>query len=117
MIETSAQRILFDGRAGQDTAHVWLEPAPNGGACLRTEEWGPGVERAFGFDTIETSLTIGARALFTLAFALVMDRPELEATASPMETLAAAYRGDDAVSAHARQRLEELGLTYEFALR
>lgn len=115
MIETRWQ--LFYGRAGADTAQVWLEPTSGGGVVLRTQEWGPGVERAFGFDTVETRLSIGPQALFTLAFALVMDRPELDATGPPLETLADAYRGDDAASAHARRRLEELGLPYEFSLR
>jgi hypothetical protein len=89
----------------------------DGGVRLSTHEWGPGVERAFGSDAIETWLTIGPQALFTLAFALVMDRPALPPTDPPLEILAAAYRGDDAASAHARRRLEELGLAYEFALR
>jgi hypothetical protein len=108
---------LFDGRAGEGTAQVWLERMANGGARLRTQEWGAGVERAFGAERIETWLTIGPQALFTLAFALVMDRPELPPADPPMDTLAAAYRADDAASEHARRRLEELGLPYEFSLR
>jgi hypothetical protein len=55
--------------------------------------------------------------LFTLAFALVVDNPDLDLTASPVELLATAYRGDSAASAHVRRRLEELGLKYDFAMR
>ena len=107
---------LFDGRAGDDTAQVWLEPV-GPGAVIRSQSWGPGVERSFGFDTLETRLSLDGAALATLAHALVMDRPELDPTMSPIETLAAAYRGDSAATSHARLRLDELSLPYEFTLR
>lgn len=107
---------LFDGRAGEDRVLVWLEPA-GGGVLLRTEEWGDGIERNFGFDSIETAVRIGGEALSTLAAALVMDRPELDPTASPLDVVAAAYRGDSAASATIRRRLDELGLPYEFTMR
>lgn len=107
---------LFDGRAGDDTAQVWLEPAGSG-VVIRSQSWGPGVERHFGFDTIETCLRLDESALATLAHALVMDRPELDPTMLPLETLAAAYRGDSAATSHARIRLDELSLPYEFTLR
>ena len=70
MIET--QWTLFNGRAGEDAAQVWLEAAGQG-AVMRTQSWGPGVERHFGFDTIETWLRIDGPSLATLAHALVMD--------------------------------------------
>jgi hypothetical protein len=107
---------LFDGRAGEDKVIVWLEPVGSG-ALLRTEEWGDGIERHFGFDSIETAVHIGGPALATLAAALVMDRPELDGTASAIEVVAAAHRGDSAASATVRRRLEELGLDYEFTMR
>jgi hypothetical protein len=107
---------LFDGRAGEDKVIVWLEPAGSG-ALLRTEEWGDGIERNFGFDSIETAVRIGGPALATLAAALVMDRPELDGTAPPIAVVAAAYRGDSAASATIRRRLDELGLDYEFTMR
>lgn len=107
---------LFDARAGEDRVLVWFEP-DGSGALLRTEEWGDGIERNFGFDSIETAVRIGDPALATLAAALVMDRPELDASASPIEVVAAAYRGDSAASATIRRRLEELGLDYEFTMR
>jgi hypothetical protein len=53
---------LFDGHAGENTVIVWLEPA-GAGALLRTEEWGDGIERHFGFDSIETTLRIGGPVL------------------------------------------------------
>jgi hypothetical protein len=107
---------LFDGRAGDDTAQVWLEPGDSG-VVIRSQSWGPGVERGFGFDTLETCLQLRGSALSTLAHALVMDRPELDPTMPPIETLAAAYRGDSAATSHARRRLDELSLPYEFTLR
>jgi hypothetical protein len=107
---------LFDGRASEDRAQVWLEPS-GGGVRLRTQEWGPGVEHHFGWDTIETSLGISAPALSVLALFLVAERPEVDPTGSPMEVLAAAYRGDSAASAHVRQRLEALGLEFDFIMR
>ena len=107
---------LFHGRAGDDTAKVCVEP-DGPGAVIRSQSWGPGVERSFGFNTLETTLSLNGSALATLAHALVMDRPELDPTMSPIETLAAAYRGDSAATSHARHRLDELSLPYEFTLR
>jgi hypothetical protein len=114
MLET--RWLLFGGRAGEDTAQVWLEPKGTG-AVIRSQSWGPGVERHFGFDTIETSLTLDDIALATLAHALVMDRPDIDPTMPPIETLASAYRGDSAATSHARLRLDELSLPCEFTLR
>ena len=107
---------LFDGRAGGDHARVWLERTGSG-VTLQTHEWGSGVEHAFGWEAIETWLQIGATALSVLAYALVADHPELDPSASPIELLAAAYRGDSAASPHVRGRLDELGLEYEFTMR
>jgi len=108
--------MLFDGPAGEDTAQVWLEPLA-AGAVIRSQSWGPGVERYFGFDTIETTLTLSDLALSTLAHALVMDRPDIDPTMPPIETLAAAYRGNSVATSHARARLDELSLAYECSLR
>jgi len=68
---------LFNGAAGEDRAQVWLELA-GAGVVLRTQEWGPGVECNFGFDTIE-SLTIGGLKLFTLPRRLRRQRPRAPA--------------------------------------
>lgn len=106
---------LFDGPAGEDRARVWLE-LDGSGAVIRSHSWGPGVERHFGSDAIETWLTLDGQALATLAHALVMDRPEIDPTASPIETLAAAYRGDSAATSHARLRLDELGIAHAFTM-
>ncbi len=103
-------------RAGADHAEVWLE-AVESGVTLLTQEWGSGVERALGLDIIETWLKIGAPALGILSHALVADNADLDATASPIELLAAAYRGDSAAGAHLRERLDALGLNYEFTMR
>lgn len=107
---------LFDGRAGEDAVQVWLEPTA-AGVILRTQECGDGVAGTSGFVTVETSLTIGRQALFTLAFALVMDRLDLDPTAPPLDVLATAFRGDAEASASVRRRLEDLGLPYEFGMR
>ena len=114
VIETGG--TLFSGSVGEDRALVDLVPAGEG-VTLRTQEWGPGVERGFGFDTIETTTSIGAHALRVLAFALVGDRPDLDPTLEPIELVAAAFRGDSAASAHVRRRLDELDLPYELTLR
>ena len=113
MIDT--KWTLFSGRAGEDTAQVWLEAAGQG-AVIRTQSWGPGVELHFGSDTIETWLRIDGPSLSVLAHALVMDLPELDPGASPIETIAA-YLGDSAATSRARTRLDELDLHYEFSLR
>jgi hypothetical protein len=68
---------LFDGRAGEDHARVWLARTGSG-VTLQTHEWGSGVEHAFGWEAIETWLQIGATALSVLAYALVADDPELD---------------------------------------
>ncbi len=107
---------LFHGPESGDDAHIWLEPAGSG-VTLHTHEWGPGVEHWFGSDALETWLTIGATALAVLSCSLVADHPEVDATGSPIELLAAIYRGDSAASAHIRQRLDALGLDYEFTMR
>ena len=107
---------LFDGRAGDDSALVWLEPDGRG-AVLRSESLGPGVERAFGSDALETALHIGATELEVLAAALVADHPELDSTAPAIEVLAVAYRGDSATTKHVRHRLDALGLTATFTMR
>ena len=114
MIET--EWTLFNGRAGEDAAQVWLEAAGQG-AVIRTQSWGPGVDRHFGSATLETWLQIDGPSLATLAHALVMDLPDLDSGGSPIETIAAAYHGDSAATSHARQRLDELDLPYEFSLR
>jgi hypothetical protein len=107
---------LFVGRAGEDNVRVWLDPEGSG-VTVRTHEWGAGIERNFGFDTIETSLEIGASALSALASAIRAEISGVEAHATPLDIVAAAYRGDSAASGRIRTRLDELGLRYEFQMR
>ena len=99
---------LFDGPPGEDHTDVWIE-ADGAGAVIRSHSWGPDVERHFGSDAIETWLILDARALETVAHALVMDWPAIDPTTPPIDTLAEAYRGSAAIS-HARRRLDELGV-------
>lgn len=107
---------LFEGRAGEDATLVWLEPH-GGGVVVRSESWGPGVERWFGSDGLETALHIGRPELDVLAAALVAERPELDSTAPAVEVIAAAYRGDSAATTHLRERLEALGLAATITMR
>ena len=106
---------LFDGPAGEDRTHVWIE-ADGAGAAIRSHSWGPGVDRNFGSDAIETWLSVDGRGLETFAHALVMDRPEIDPTAPPIDVVAEAYRGDSAATSHARRRLDELGIAYAFTM-
>lgn len=113
---SSSEIKLFDGRVGEDHAQVWLE-VHGGGLTLRSQEWGAGIERNFGFDTIETWLTIGGSALNQVALSV---RDEVEGAAeatSPGEVVRLWLAGDSAASAHLRMRLDALGLQYEFRMR
>jgi hypothetical protein len=106
---------LFDGPAGEDRTDVWIE-ADGAGAVMRSHSWGPGIECHFGSSAVETWLIVDARALETFAHALVMDRPEIDPTAPPIDVLADAYRGDSAATSRARRRLDELGIAYAFTV-
>lgn len=107
---------LFDGRVGEDVAQVWLE-VHGGGLTLRTQEWGTGIERNFGFDTIETWLTIDESAMIRLASAVREEVTLAGGTSSPADVIRMWLAGDSAASAHLRLRLEKLGLRYEFTMR
>jgi hypothetical protein len=111
-----SRRVLFHGRAGGDHATVWLE-ADGSAVVIRTDEWGAGLEHALGSESIETWLRVDGRSLATLVAALVMERPELDPVAPAIDVLAAAYAGDSAASAHARQALRALDLPFEFHIR
>ena len=113
MLETKS--TLFEGPAGEDHAMVWVEPSGSGVTVL-THSWGPGVERWFGSNMIETWLKIDATAVGVLCYALVADHPDVDATCPPIELLAAIYRGDSAATTHLRERLDALGLEYEFTM-
>lgn len=107
---------LFDGRVGEDHAQVWLQ-VHGGRLTLRTQEWGTGIERNFGFETIETWLIIGESALTELA-GEVWDEVKGAAEAmSPGEVIKLWLAGDSAASVHLRMRLDALGLQYEFRMR
>lgn len=113
---SSSELTLFDGRVGEDHAQVWLE-VHGGGLTLRTQEWGTGVERNFGFDTIETWLTIGESASIELAAAVRDEVKRADQALSPGEVIGLWLAGDSAASAHLRLRLDALGLQYEFRMR
>jgi hypothetical protein len=107
---------LFDGQIGDDHAQVWLE-LHGDGLTLRTQEWGSGIERNFGFDTIETWLAVGESASTELAAAVRDEVHEANEASSPAEVIAMWLAGDSTACAHLRLRLERLGLRYEFTMR
>jgi hypothetical protein len=113
---SSSEITLFDGRVGEDVARVWLE-LHGGGLTLRTHEWGTGIERNFGFDTIETWLTIDGSALTRLASAVREEATSVAEATGPADVIRLWLAGDSAASAHLRLRLDALGLQYEFGMR
>ena len=113
---SGSEITLFDARVGEDHAQVWLK-VHGGGLTLRTQEWGSGIERNFGFDTIETWLTIDESAMLRLASAVQEEGTAAGEGLSPVEVIRMWLAGDSAASAHLRMRLESLGLRYEFVMR
>ena len=113
---SSSEITVFDGRVGGDIAKVWLE-VHGGGLMLRTQEWGTGIERNFGFDAIETWLAISEAASTKLAAAVRDEVKGAGQTLSPAEVIASWLAGDSAATAHLRSRLDALGLEYEFRMR
>jgi hypothetical protein len=112
---TVEQRVLFDGRVGEDWSRVWLQPYETGIGLL-THDGGPGVERHFGTDDIETWLVIDGAEIPALAAALRAEQPEADASAVVIDLLAARYGGDSAASSRLRAWLDEHGIAYRFTL-
>jgi hypothetical protein len=101
--------VLFDGPLGTQSVRVWLERRGDGIALL-SHDMGPGLERAFGTDEIETFLEIDAADLPALAAALG------DATGDPIELLAARYHGDSMATTHLRQLLGEHDIPHRFSV-
>ena len=98
--------VLFGGRLGTQSVRVWLEDR-GGRIALLSHDIGPGLERAFGTDEIETFLEIDADHLAALATAH-------DATADPMTLLATRYGGDSMATSHLRELLAEHDIPHRF---
>jgi hypothetical protein len=105
--DDSHEIVLFSGTLGTQSVRVWLEDR-GGGIALLSHDIGPGLERAFGTDEIETFLEVDATDVPSLAVALG------HAGADPIPLLAARYRGDSMATSHLRQLLTEHGIPHRF---
>ena len=81
------------------------------------ENGGTGIERNFGFDTIEMWLTLDESASTQLAAAVQDEVKGADEALSPGEVIGLWLAGDSAASAHLRLRLDALGLDCEFRMR
>ena len=70
--------VLYDGREGSERVRVWLQPYSDG-IALMSHDIGPGVERNFGKEDIETFLVVGGAHLPALIRALQASLPVNEA--------------------------------------
>ena len=103
------EAVLFDGPLGTQSVRVWLERR-GGGIALLSHDMGPGLERAFGTDEIETFLEIDAANLPALAAALG------KATGDPITLLADRYRGNSMAQSHLRELLAEHDIPHRFSV-
>lgn len=101
--------VLFDGRLGTESVRIWLERHA-GGITLLSHDIGPGLQRHFGSDDLETFLEIDAVDLSLLATALG------DATGEPMELLAERYQGDSMATTHLRELLSEHAIPHRFSV-
>ena len=113
MIET--ERVLFDGRLGTQQVRVWFEYRA-GSIVLASHDIGPGPERFFGKDEIETYLEIDAVHLPNLTAALRAERTDPDAPMDAIELLAARYRGDSAATTGLRTWLTAHRIPYRFTI-
>ena len=113
MIET--ERVLFEGRIGTQWVRVWLEPWASD-IRLLSHEIGPGLERFFGRDEIETFLEVEAVHVPNLVAALRAERSDADPPLVAIELLAARYRGDSTASSSLRTWLTAHGIPYRFTI-
>ena len=102
--------VLFAGRIDTQRVRVWLERSADGGITLLSHDIGPGLERFFGDDEIETFLEIDADQLPALAAALG------DASADPMSLLATRYHDDSMATTHLRELLAEHDIPHRFSV-
>ena len=101
--------VLFDGRIGTQSVHVWLEWR-DGDLLLGSQELGPALEPYFGESEIETFLTVKAAQLPKLARALGCRPTKRSIEAAMVER----YRGDSSATSHLTALLAENAIPYEF---
>jgi hypothetical protein len=103
------ETVLFSGEIGTQRVRVWLEWQGDD-LQLLSHDIGPGLERFFGDDEIETYLTVKAAQLPELARALGCPADP----ASIQTALMDRYRDDAAATTHLRAFLEDAGIPYDF---
>ena len=101
--------MLFDGRIGSQSLHVWLEWR-GGDLLLCSQEFGPALVPHFGEDEIETFLTVEAAQLPELARALGCQPTQGSIQAALMDR----FQGDSAATSHLRALLTERVIRHEF---
>ena len=109
------ERLLFEGHLGTQWVRVWLEPW-GGGIRLLSHDIGPGLERFFGKDEIETFLEVDAAHVANLIAALRAERTDADPPLDAIELLAARYRGDSTASSSLRTWLTAHGIPYRFTI-
>ena len=87
-----------------------------GTLALASHDIGPGLERFFGKDEIETYLEVDAVHLPNLTAALRAERTDPDAPIDAIELLAARYRGDSTATTGLRTWLTAHGIPYRFTI-
>ena len=109
------ERVLFDGRLGTQRVRVWLE-SWGGDIRLLSHDIGPGLERVFGKDEIETFLEVDAVHVPNVVAALRAERTDDNAPIDPIELLTVKYAGDSTVTTGLRTWLTSRGIPYRFTI-
>jgi len=101
--------VLFDGRTGTQSVHVWLEWR-DGDLLLGSQELGPALEPYFGESEIETFLTVKAAQVPKLARALGCRPTKRSIKAAVVDR----YHGDSAATSHLSAFLKEHDIRHEY---
>lgn len=115
----SEEHILFEGHEGSEWVRVWMA-VDAGGIAIRSHDIGPGVERNFGREDLETILVIGAAELPALFSALREGHGKADVAPggsvqeSAMRLIADRYAGNSAATSMLRLLLDELQIRYDF---
>jgi hypothetical protein len=113
--------VLFDGRVGSERVRVWLQ-AHGDGIALMSHDIGPGVERNFGKDDLETILVIAAADLPALIAALREGHeggtgaPPDSDEAMAIRLLAERFAGNSAATSMLRLLLDKAHVRYDFTI-
>lgn len=117
----SDKRILFEGREGTEWVRVWME-VDAGGIALLSHDIGPGVERNFGKEDIETLLVIRGADLTALIAALregdekADGAPDASTHTLAMRLIADRFTGNSAATSMLRILLDEVNIPYDFTI-